>query len=376
MKTFTAIALALLSSASVWAQADIDYTRARELMQKMKGGQTLTSEERAYLMRAREERQGRGAKGKAAPSTSPAAKVDASGLIPLTEMTALHQYKGEDGGLYGEGRNEPPPAHFAAAMKEAAKIVPLDGEGRPSPDGKIVLLGVGMSNTTMEFQRFMQLADADPAKSPRVILVDGAQGGQDARITADPAAEFWTRIDERLQKAGVTAKQVQAVWLKQAVARPEGDFPGSAKRLQDYLASIAGTLRTRYPNARLCYNSSRTYAGYAVTPLNPEPFAYEGAFAIRWLIADQIRGNAAWNFDPARGAVKAPLLLWGPYLWAQGDTPRQGDDLAYERADFTEKDGTHPTASGRQKVAGLLLTFFKTNPTTQPWFAQSAKPLR
>src|SRR5262249_60110349 len=30
------------------------------------------------------------------------------GLKPLTEMTAADRYKGEDGGLYGGGRNQPP----------------------------------------------------------------------------------------------------------------------------------------------------------------------------------------------------------------------------------------------------------------------------
>ncbi|HUR56401.1 MAG TPA: hypothetical protein VM029_01740 [Opitutaceae bacterium] len=373
-----ALLLAGVSCAVAWAQGDIDYNRARELLQKMKAGQALSSEERDYVMRAREARQGRGGRAGSVPAAADAAApVDAvkvEDLVPLSEMTILHMYKGEEGGLYGGGRNEPSPEHLAAAMKESAKIVPLDGEGLPSPDGKIVLLGVGMSNTTQEFRRFKEIADADPAKSPRVVIVDGAQGGQDARLTSDPTAAFWPRIDERLRQAGVTAKQVQVIWLKQAIARPDGEFPASAKRLQNYLTTIVGTMKARYPNARISYHSSRTFAGYAVTPLNPEPYAYEGAFAVRWLINDQIGGNPQLNFDPARGEVKAPLLLWGPYLWAQGENPRQGDGLSYTREDFTAKDGTHPTASGQQKVAKLLLTFFKTEPTTRGWFvAQEAR---
>ena len=39
---------------------------------------------------------------------------DSTGLTPLTELGAA-KYKGEDGGLYGGGRNEPPAAHAAAA---------------------------------------------------------------------------------------------------------------------------------------------------------------------------------------------------------------------------------------------------------------------
>ena len=37
------------------------------------------------------------------------------GFKPLDEMTAADRYKGEDGGLYGDGRNEPPPELLAAA---------------------------------------------------------------------------------------------------------------------------------------------------------------------------------------------------------------------------------------------------------------------
>ena len=95
--------------------------------------------------------------------------------------------------------------------------------------------------------------------------------------------------------------------------------------------------------------------------LNPEPYAFEGAFAVRWLIARQLQGDAA--LAPA----KAPLLLWGPYLWADGPRGRKLDALVWERGDFAD-DGVHPSAAGRQKVAGLLLDFCTTDPLAKPWF--------
>src|SRR5205809_6469985 len=88
------------------------------------------------------------------------------GFKPLTEMTAQDKYKGEDGGLYGGGKNEPPEAHRAAALDECRRIVPLDEQGKPSKDGKIVLLSVGMSNTAGVFVTFKETADRDPQKSP------------------------------------------------------------------------------------------------------------------------------------------------------------------------------------------------------------------
>ena len=75
------------------------------------------------------------------------------------------------------------------------------------------------------------------------------------------------------------------------------------------------------------------------------------------------------NYDPAKGDVKAPWLSWGPYLWADGAT-RRADGLTYDEKDFGP-DGTHPSQSGREKVAKQLLEFFKTDNTTKPWFVKT-----
>src|SRR5262249_20227971 len=74
-------------------------------------------------------------------------KVDYSKLKPSTEM-GKDDYKGWPGGLYPDGKNERPAAHEKAGIALAAKIETLNGDGKPDPDGKIVFLSVGMSNTT------------------------------------------------------------------------------------------------------------------------------------------------------------------------------------------------------------------------------------
>src|SRR4029077_8229396 len=128
--------------------------------------------------------------------------------------------------------------------------------------------------------------------------------------------------------------------------------------------------KARFPNLRVAYLGSRIYAGYANTPLNPEPYAYEGAFVCRWLIQDQAKGTAALNFDPAKGAVKAPLLLWGPYLWADGTTPRKSDGLSWLRHDFVA-DGTHVSDSGKKKVSDMLLKHFKEDALAKTWYLKN-----
>ena len=51
------------------------------------------------------------------------------------------------------------------------------------------------------------------------------------------------------------------------------------------------------------------------TGLNPEPYAFESAFAVRWLIGRQLDGKEGLNFDAAKGPVRAP---WPPHPATRG----------------------------------------------------------
>jgi hypothetical protein len=289
------------------------------------------------------------------------------GLKPLDDMTAANRYKGEDGGLNGGGRNEPPEALQAAARAETAKITLLDADGNPAKDGKIVLVSISMSNATQEFSVFKRIADADPQKSPLLTIIDCAQGGQAMAQWVDPQGRAWVEADRRLATAKISPKQVQVAWIKLANIAPSGELQEHGRKLQKDTVAVLHNARTRFPNLRIAYLGSRIYGGWSTGSLNPEPYAYEGAFAVRWLIQDQTKGDPELNYDPARGAVKSPLLLWGPYLWADGLTPRKRDGLVWTREDVAA-DGVHPTTSGRQKVADMLLKFFKTDANAKTWF--------
>ncbi len=359
----------------------IDWNRARQIYQRVQSGEAVSPEDQAYLEKAKAARQKMQAAGQqpgAAGSRgrpANAAFKPPAGLKPLCDMSAADRYKGEDGGLYGAGQNSPPEKPLKAALAQAKLIRPLDRDGKPDPHGKIGFISVGMSNTTMEFSQFMRMANADREKSPQVVLVDGAQGGMDARSwSGDKTAPLgrgrdpWPVLDQRLQQAGVAPAQVQVAWLKQALAGPAslGEFPKHAEELERHLVTILHQLKQRFPNLRIVYLSSRIYAGNASTPLNPEPYAYESAFAVRWLIQKQMKGDPALAFDSEHGPAKTPLALWGPYLWADGEHGRKQDDLVWKPEDFGG-DGTHPSASGQRKVAELLLKFFETD-ATAGWF--------
>lgn len=351
----------------------IDFDRARQLLRKRQSGGRLSAAEEAYLQRAIEARrrmqQGGDARAVENRMLPPGEKT---GLKPLDEMSAEDRYLDQDGGLYGHGSNEPPREHRQAAERELAKIQPLNAAGKPAADGRIVLVSISMSNATQEFSRFKQIADSDPHKSARLTIVDCAQGGQAMAEWVKPDASPWAEAARRLERAGVTPAQVQVAWIKLANKGPRGDLQTHGRTLQQDTLAVIQNAKAKFPNLRIAYLSSRIYGGYSGSPLNPEPFAYESAFPVRWLIQDQIQGSAELNYDAARDkAVKAPLLLWGPYLWADGVTPRKSDGLTWKPADLGP-DGTHPSESGRDKVARMLLSFFNEDPLAKGWFVGAA----
>jgi lysophospholipase L1-like esterase len=168
---------------------------------------------------------------------------------------------------------------------------------------------------------------------------------------------------ERLAAAKVSPRQVQVAWVKLANKGPSGSLEEHGRKLERDSLAVAQNAREKFPNLRIAYLGSRTYGGYASGGLNPEPYAYESAFPARWLIQRQVQGDA----ELASG--KAPMLLWGPYLWAEGPKGRKIDALVWERSDFVG-NGVHPSDTGRQKVAELLLGFLTTDPLAKSWFAR------
>lgn len=339
-----------------------DWKRAMDLHRRKEQGEKLSDDDAKFLaeaMKRHEQQRGGGGERGPEPARDFKPSEASKGLVPLTELTA--RYRQWDGGLYGAGSHEVPPALQAKASKAIARIQPLNTEGKPASDGRIVLMSIGMSNTTREFSTFVSLIENDERKSPQVLVVDGAQGGKAAHQWTE--AGPWDVADERLKQAGATPLQVQVLWIKQANIAPSQSSEEAVGLLQDDLQVIVTMAQQCYPNARLAFLSSRIYAGYAQSKLNPEPYAYEGAFAVRGLIQKQING------DPALAEGKAPLLLWGPYLWAAGATARKADGLAWTPQDFAG-DGTHPSESGAQKVAQQLTTFFLNDPNAKPWFAK------
>jgi lysophospholipase L1-like esterase len=289
-----------------------------------------------------------------------------TGMIPVNDLGAGF-YKGVQGGLYPGGVNVRPAAHEAAGVAIANAIWPLDTLGQLDASGHVVFVSIGMSNCTQEFSAFVPKSNADPVRKANVRTIDCAVGGQTAQILAQPTSAYWDSVATRLRGHGSAPKQVQVVWLKDANANPTGTFEVTTDTLAAQFFRIVQILKQKLPNVKQVFFTSRIYAGYASSTLNPEPYAYENAFAIKRVIAQQLAGDPALNFDAASGPVVAPWLSWGPYLWADGLNPR-ADGLTWACSELNSSDGTHPSATGRAKVADSLLAFVRRDAATAPWY--------
>jgi hypothetical protein len=273
-----------------------------------------------------------------------------------------------------------------------------------------------MSNAADEFGAFMGTAATDSAVNhTTLVIANGAKGGITAcmwvqAVGAPPCSpnsgNQYDRVrDSVLAPLNLTEEQVQVVWIKEANGGPGMVGCGTrnyeacqplcdsstrgcqnttttteALRYEQQLGEILRAAKTRWPNLRLAFLSTRIYAGYATTSLSPEPYAYEYGFSAKWAIQAQINQINTGTIDSVAGDLNyntaiAPWVAWGPYIWADGSIPRS-DGLIWcdgqsaapcsSEGDF-ESDGTHPSSAGIRKVSGMLLNFFLDSPYAA-WF--------
>jgi hypothetical protein len=327
--------------------------------------------------------------------------------LPLIDMTAGDTYYGFEGGLYPGGSNDMPEAHLNEGVARARAIAPLDANGNPSTTDKVLFLSVGYSNVWQEFWAtrpdmcrveqgswacetqgqswsFMGRAQADPLLNPDLEFLNGAKSGEASVSWDSPMDQNYDRVlDNVLTPFGYTEKQVQIIWTKPGFQIDKDSLQNIlSKSLPDpeaevysevvVMGNLVRSLKTRYPNLKLAFLSSRIYGGYDNQSVNPEPWAYETSFTVKWLIEAQIRQMETGEVDSLAGDLNyntvAPWIAWGPYIWADTDTPRS-DGLQWFEDDF-EDDGRHPDRSGESKVGRFLYEFFQTSPVTACWFLE------
>lgn len=277
------------------------------------------------------------------------------------------------GGLYNNGSNTPPQSYVNLGLTKVSEITPLGSSGNPDPvSGKIVFVSAGMSNASQTFGPFVTMTNQNPAKNPKLTVINTALSGATADLWDQPGDTGWNNLLSRLTSNNVTREQVQVLWMKHAIAGPQQQAD-HVDRLHQYYKDIVRSAKTNLPNIKLIFLTSRTRS-YAVnalggnqTGLNSEPQAFESAFAARRMIAENIANPTGY----LSGISNPPQLFWGPYIWMDGENPRS-DGRQWFATDL-QTDCTHPSGPGEQKSAGQLHAFFASSPLTTPWFLDPAK---
>ena len=295
---------------------------------------------------------------------------DHTGLIPITDL-GTDSYRGVMGGLYPDGSNTRPPDYLAKCIEHVQAIQPLNNEGEFSEDGRIVMLGIGASNPGSEFQKFKEISEYFEPLNDQLSLINGSEPSGGIQEMYNVSEDYWAYVDDILTSNGLTAAQVQVIWIEEENT-DVGDttFPAAAVDLVNDYLNLLQTIHVLFPNTQICYLTARAYAGYATVDAGLEnglkyPRDYMNGWALKWFIENVI--NNELGYDTNEPDAQIPLVTWGTYHWTDGSTPRE-DGLFLDCDLDVGEDGLHLTGKGELKMGNLMFNYFSTDTTAKYWF--------
>ena len=128
------------------------------------------------------------------------------------------------------------------------------------------------------------------------------------------------------------------------------------QNMQRDLDKVLAYCVERFPNLKIAYltcDGFRHFTGF-------EPHVYQEAFALKWLIESQLRGEASTRFEGSER--RFPWLTWGPYIW----------DNTWDRSYFT--DGVHPAPKALEIFVDKYWQHLSHDSVAQPWLFAPAPP--
>lgn len=306
---------------------------------------------------------------------------DSTGLIPITDLLTDY-YMGWQGGLYQGGVNTPPTGHLNKGLSIVNKLQPLDSNGVVDKvNGKIVLAGFGASTVGGPFNHMIQLMKDYNDLNPCMQSVNAANGSDGVETMTIDNTDYWEYIRIfKLAEKNLTPEQVQVGWFMHSsrIDSNGSDINSYVDSLNKRFTVAIQSMMYYYPNLKVVFVSGFPYGGYAdptkaLYHVIKEPSSYHHNFAMKQLITRQINGDPALKYK-GPGKV-APYLIWGPPLWADGKNPRDYDSLTWNcETEFAiDGGGYHLTDLGKDKMANILLDFFRTDTLSKGWFLDGPK---
>ena len=307
---------------------------------------------------------------------------DSTGLIPITDL-GTDFYEGTwQGGLYQGGVNTPPTGHLNKGIGIVKKLKPLDSLGNVNyTTGKIVVAGFGASTVGGPFNHMINLMKSYTDMNPCMKAVNAANGSDGVTAMYIGNDEYWDYIETfKLGEKDLKPIQVQVGWLMHSsrIDSNGSDINGYTDSLIKRFTVALNAMQYYYPNLKVVFISGFPYGGYA-DPMKAlyhvikEPSSYHHNFAVKELIRRQISGDPTLKYkEPGK---QVPYLIWGPPLWADGKNPREYDGLTWncEEEFAIDGGGYHLTNEGKDKLATILLNFFRTDTLSESWFMDGPK---
>ena len=234
-----------------------------------------------------------------------------------------------------------PQAHRQAGERIAATIRPLDIAGAvDEQNGRILALVLGHSNCSMYFGALQrQLAQQRDKLHPRFELINAAVGGQQLPEIVALRGGVWDHAQSLLdRRPGYSRQQVQVLFLHTTYhgasngrRLPPRPFPEVMQNMQRDLDKVLAYCVERFPNLKIAYltcDGFRHFTGF-------EPHVYQEAFALKWLIESQLRGEASTRFEGPEHRL--PWLDLGPVHLGQ----HLGPKLLHRRCASSGKGAGH-----------------------------------
>ncbi len=250
-------------------------------MQRLGRGEKLTADEADYLERAKAARRA-GQQPQPGRANQPAGGKEKMGFKPLTEMSA-------DEPLPGRRRRalRCEPEHAAGRTAQSGRSrararAAARSRGQPAKDGRIAFISISMSNATQEFRSSKKSLTLTRRSHRWSRSSDCAKEAKRWPNGLIPRRALGLKQSAVSLRRDISDQQVQVAWIKLANKGPRGALAEHGRKLEKDTLAVIQNAKSKYPNLRVVYLSSRIYGGYSTGALNPEPYAYESAFAARW----------------------------------------------------------------------------------------------
>lgn len=247
-----------------------------------------------------------------------------------------------------------PDFHLVKGIEVASEITRLSPAGLPTPNGRKVLAGLGMSNQKQQYAAFVAAYRLKYGRSRPVTTVNLGTGNWSLDMMIHQMEEYRQLLLNTMVKKKVTREQVQIILFKNSIRFQNKEYPNDVNEYVGYLEILRNFFIELFPNLAMWFQLYPVYSGYASGPApRHEPFVFR-------------EGMAVDEFIKRHYGQTKPWIGPGPYYWANGLEPRE-DGQIWKCTDFQVGDGVHPSTLGKKQTTDMLLRFFEQSLVTE-WF--------